>query len=110
MIDRTDKINELIKQEVGKIVLREIDLSKDTLITITRTKTSPDLQKSTVYITALPEKKSQELLRELLLNTFIIQKSLNKTLHLRQIPKIEFKIDKQASAEQRVFELLEKDK
>jgi len=109
MTDRIDKINELVKQEVGKIILKEVDMPQDILITITRTKTSPDLQKSTIYITALPEKKSQEMIRELLLNAFIIQKTLNKTLHLKQIPKIEFKIDKQASAEQKVFELLGKD-
>ncbi len=108
MTDRLNKINELIKQELGKIILKEVDIPRDILVTITRAKTSPDLQKSTIYITVLPEKKIQEITREFLINTFIIQKTLNKTLHLRQIPKIEFKIDKQALAEQKIFELLGK--
>jgi len=108
MTDRIDKINELIKQEVGKIILKEVDMSKDILVTVTKTKTSPDLQQSTVYITTLPKQKSKDTLRELLVSTFNIQKILNKKLHLKQVPKIEFKQDKQAAAEQKVFELLSK--
>ena len=110
MTDRLDKINELIKQEVGKIILKEVDMPKNILVTITRAKTAPDLKRSTIYVTALPEQKNQEAMRELDINTFDIQKALNRKLHLKQIPKIDFKIDKQAFAEQKIFELLGKNK
>jgi len=110
MTDRIDKINELIKQELGKIILKEVDMPRDILVTITRADTAPDLQRSTIYVTTLPEQKKQEVIRELDINTFYIQKALNRKLHLKQIPKIEFKIDKQAFAEQKVFELLGKNK
>lgn len=109
MIQRTEKINELIRQEVGKLILKEVDISRETLITITRAETSPDLKNATVYITVLPEVKEQETLREVKFKVFDIQQELNKILRIKSIPKIEFKIDKQAHAEQKIYELMDKE-
>ena len=109
MTQRIEKINELIKQEVGKLILKEADISRDVLVTVIKADTSPDLRSSAIYITALPEIKEQEILRELEFKTFDIQQELNKKIRVKFVPKIEFKIDKQAHAEQRIYEIMERE-
>jgi len=110
MINRLDKINELVKQEVGKIMLKEIDIPNNVLVTITKSKTEPNLRKATIYFTTLPQGMSPTVLRELELNIYDIQKALNRKLHMKPVPRIEFKTDKQAQAEQKIFEILGDDK
>ncbi len=105
---RIQKINQLITEEVGKILLREIDISRENLITITSVKTSSDLKNSTIYITVLPEDKEEEALGQINKQIYFIQKILNRTLRTKPVPKLRFEIDKVAKAEQKVYEDLEK--
>ena len=106
MSQRIEKVNELIKHELGNILLREVDLPRDILVTITRTDTSPDLRRSTIYISVLPETKNKEAVEYIKSTLFSIQHALNKKLHMKHIPKVEFKLDKQAQVEQKVFKIL----
>ncbi len=108
MTERIQKVNELIKQEVASIVKKDVDLPTTSLLTITRAKTSVDLKKSTLYFVVLPKSSQKDILQELEINIYHIQKELNKKLHMKPVPKIEFKPDKQAYAEQKVYELLGK--
>jgi len=110
MSDRIDKVNELVRQEVGKIILKEVDIPSNVLLTITKAVTLPNLKESTIYISVLPKNKDRDILKELELGVYNIQKSLNRKLHMKPVPKLKFKIDKQANAEQKVYELLAKDK
>ena len=110
MSKRIEKINELLRQQVGKITLKETDIASNILLTISKVSTSPDLKKATVYITALPQVKELEVLKELEINKYNIQKALNRSMYISHIPKLEFKIDKQMHAEQKVYDLLAKDK
>ncbi len=110
MTDRLNKINELIKQEVGKIIIRELDIPRNVLVTITRTKTEPNLRKSTIFITTFPERLGKDVILELELGIYDIQKALNRKLNMKPVPKIEFKIDKQSQTEQKIFKLLGKNR
>ncbi len=110
MIDRLEKINELMKQEVGKLILKEVDIPLNVLVTVTKAQTSPNLKNSIIYITTLPEKAGKDIINELGLRIYDIQKSLNRRLYMKPVPKIEFKIDKQAYAEQNIYKLLNKNK
>ena len=109
MTDRLVKINELIKQEVGKIILKEVDIPMNVLVTVTRAETSPNLRISNVFITTFPEGAGKDIIRELELNVYDIQKSLNRKLHMKPVPKISFKTDKQAQAEQKIYKILGKE-
>ena len=110
MTDRLIKINELLKQEVSKIILKELDIPRNVLVTITKSKTEPNLRRSVIYITTFPEKSGQDVILELELNIYDIQKILNRKLNMKPVPKIEFKIDKQSQVEQKIFKLLGKNK
>jgi len=54
---RIPKINELIKREISKIILKEVEFPPKILVTVTRVDTSPDLKTSQTFISAFPEKE-----------------------------------------------------
>jgi len=104
--DRLVKVNELIKQLAGELVLREVDFGKDVLVTVTRVETSRDLRYSKVLITVFPNDKERNVLEVLEKEIFGIQRMLNKKLNMRPIPKIHFEIDRVEKEAARIEELL----
>ena len=110
MSERIKKINDLIKQKISEIITKKVCVNLNAILTITKVETSIDLKYAKIYFTALPEDKMLDVLNELNLNVYNIQKELNKEIKTKFVPKIRFLIDKQAIAEQRVYELLQKEK
>ncbi len=90
MSKRILKINELIQKELGQIILREIEFSKNTLVTITRVETSPDLSQTKVYISCWPENQGHRILQILKRQGYHIQYKLNKRLKTKIIHRIRF--------------------
>lgn len=90
---RIPKVNELIKQELGKIILQEEDFGQDVFVTITEVQSSGNLQNAAVKISVLPANKAAEILKKLNRHIFNLQKILDKKLYMRPIPKIRFIID-----------------
>ena len=88
MTERIPKVNELLQQELGSILLRELDVSENTLVTLTRVDTAPNLQQAKIYISVMPEEKEKEVLRLLQTEVYRIQQFLNKRHNMRQGPRI----------------------
>ena len=107
MSQRIKKVNELLRQEVSKLLLKEVDFG-GTFVTITNVDTSPNLQQSKIKISILPAEKSEEVLNEIKRNIFHIQKALNKKLYMRPVPKIIFEVDEIETKAQRIEEILGK--
>ena len=107
-MERIERVNELIKRELGQIILREIDFLEDVLITITRVEASVDLNQAKVYISAVPQDKISKVLH--ILNRLIhdFQQKLNKRLKMRIVPKIKFFEEKKTEEAARIEELLDK--
>lgn len=107
MSQRIEKVNELLRQEVSKLLLKEVDFG-DVFVTITSVDTSPNLQQSKIKISILPANKSDEVWDAIKRNIFHIQKALNKKLYMRPVPKIIFEIDKIEAHVQRIEKILGK--
>ncbi len=107
-MERAQSVNQLIKKELSQILLREIDFSKDTLVTITRVETSSNLIHSKVYINVIPEYQNLNIIKILKREIYHLQQKINKRLKMRPIPKIEFIEEKEIEKAGRVEELLEK--
>lgn len=106
MTRRIERINELIKQEVGKIIQKEIHCGRY-LITMTGVETSSDLNHASISISVIPEKKENEAIDNLKSNAGYIQKLLNKKMRIKFVPKISFVIDKGAKSANTVDVILE---
>ena len=108
MSKRIPRVNELIRRELGQIILREIEFPSEVLVTLTRVETSVDLNQSKVYVSAIPEEKIKLALRILNQQIYDIQQRLNKRLKMRPIPRIKFIEEKETREAGKIEELLEK--
>ena len=104
---RISQVNQLIKKELSQIIKKEIDLSPDLLVTLTRVDTSPDLEQAKVYISCLPEGKEKMILQILNKNIYQLQQKLNSRLKMRPIPRIYFVGEKETAGAGRIEEILE---
>ncbi len=107
MSNRILRLNRLIKEELGKIILREIEFPIGTIVTITRIETSSDLTSARVLIGVFPEKFALDSLKVLNNQIYFIQQKLNKKLSMRPVPKLIFRQEKETIKAGRVEELLE---
>lgn len=105
---RREKINDLIRNEVGKILHRELDLDFDALVTVTRAVVSEDLNHVRIYISAFPSKFGQETLENVNKNIHFFQQLLNKRLKMRPVPKMFFVLDETEEEAAKVEGLIEK--
>ena len=84
----------LLRDELGKIIDRSIEFPEDSLVTITRIVTSPDLRYATVFLSIL-NADSNRVLEILGKNVYSIQQHLNRKLRMRPVPRIRFAIDEE---------------
>jgi len=108
MSNRILQVNELIQKELGQIILREIEFPKNTLVTITRVETSPDLSQAKVYVSCLPENRSDRMLQVLKRQGYHIQHKLNKRLETKIIPRIRFVKELKTMQAGRIEQILDK--
>ncbi len=108
MSQRIQRVNQLIKKELSQILLKEFDFPKDILVTLTRVKTSTDLNEVKVHISVIPEKEIKKIIKLLNRNLRQIQQKIGKRLEMRIIPKIRFVEETKTREAARIDELLEK--
>ena len=108
MSERINKVNELIKRELSKIILEEINFPKGALVTIIRVEAAPNLYSARVYIGVIPEEKTKEIFVMLRNSIYNLQQLLNKRLRMRPIPRIEFLQEKQVQKREKIEEILDK--
>ncbi|XOB41294.1 MAG: 30S ribosome-binding factor RbfA [Candidatus Nealsonbacteria bacterium] len=106
MSKRIKRVNQLIKQTLSKLLLKELDFEKDILITLTRVETASDLSKASVFISVMPEEKIELVLRFLNRNIYHLQQKINKKLVMKRVPKIIFRTETKTAEADRVEKLL----
>ena len=102
------RVNQLIKKELSKILLQEIDFPRGILATMTRVETSVHLQQSKIYISVFPEKEGVKILEILNKSVYRLQQKLNRRLKMRPLPRIRFAEEKATAEAGRIEELIEK--
>ena len=107
-LERIKKINELIKRELGKIILRKNNFPKSILVTLTKVETSSDLSESKVFIFVIPKVKTEEVLGEIKHQIYTLQQFLNKRLRMRPVPKIKFVSEKELENAGKIEAILDK--
>ena len=104
---RIKKVNEVIKRELGMIILKEVDLPKNILVTLTEIETSKDLRNCKVFVSVLPEKEISNVLRVLEKEIYQLQQILNQRLVMRPVPKIRFFQERRLKEAQRIEKILD---
>jgi ribosome-binding factor A len=106
MFSRIDRINELIKETLAKIISEEIEFPVDVFVTVTRVDTTRDLRYARVFLSVFPEKKFGKTLLLLEKRIYSLQGKLNRKLSMKPLPRIEFVSDKTEAEADKIEKLL----
>jgi len=90
---RIQKVNSLIKKEIGEIFTCELDMKPAVFLTVAKVDTTKDLRYTHIFVSVFPEKESNYVEVTLKNEKNNIQKKLNKRLQIKILPKITFKLD-----------------
>ena len=104
---RLEKINELLREELGRIFHRDTHLKTGVFVTITKVRTSPNLKESCVFISVFPEQETEYAMASLTNELYKLQGLLNRRLFLRPIPRILLERDNSERNAQAVEDRLE---
>lgn len=104
---RTQQVGELIKKELGQMLLREIEFPQGTLVTITRVKVTADMRQAKVLVSILPFARRFVVLERLRKNIHGLQEMLNDKLEMKFVPKILIELDKTEEEAAKIESLLD---
>jgi ribosome-binding factor A len=93
MSHRILQINELIREHLGGILLREVSFKAGILVTISKVETTADLRHSKISISTFPEKETGYAIGTLMHEKGRIQKSLHRKLSMKPLPLLIFRSD-----------------
>ena len=96
----------MIKRELGAIIQKEVSFREEIFLTITRVASNESVQAARVFITTFPPTKEPEAIAILNRNILMIQRTLNRRLRMRPIPKIRFVVDTLEERAQNVEETI----
>jgi ribosome-binding factor A len=110
MSRRTDRLASVIQQELGMIILRELnDPRLVGLPSITRVKVLDDMSVANVYISVMGTPGQQTAaLNALRHSAGLMRTRLTKALTIRQVPFLQFSIDEDLKKELELLNLLQK--
>ena len=107
-MQRTSRINETMKREIGNIVLMEIKDPRVKLVTITAVNVSKDLQHARVYFSVLGNsQQTSEAQAGLDSARGYIRKLIGARVRMRYTPEIEFIYDETIEYSDRIERTLE---
>ncbi len=91
MSDRHLRVESLIRELVASFIQQEANT--DPLITVTRTSTSPDYRRVTIFFTTIPDGREEDALNFLKRCGSELRGYIKKKSNLKIIPFIEFSVD-----------------
>jgi ribosome-binding factor A len=108
MTQRTDRIDELLRQEIGSIVNREVADPRVGFATITKVETTPDLRHAKVWVSVIGQPKERDATISALGRAMpFVRRELGKSLRLKRIPDLHIELDDTAERGTRVMQLLD---
>ncbi len=107
MSQRTDRVDELLRQEIGAIVAREVADPRVGFATITRVETTTDLRHAKVWVSVIGQPAERTATIAALGRAMpFIRHELGKSLRIRRIPDLHVQLDDTAERGTRVLQLL----
>ena len=107
MTQRTDRIDELLKQEIGDLIAREIADPAVGFVTITDVETSPDLRHAKVWVSVIGQPEARQASVQGLQRAMpFVRAQLGRRLRLRRIPEFSVRLDDSVERGSRVLQLL----
>jgi ribosome-binding factor A len=107
MSQRTERVDELLRQEISALLAKELADPRIGFATITDVETSPDLRHAKVWVSIIgTPAERKETLRALQASMGFVRHELGKLLRIRRIPDLHIHLDDSAERGTRVLHLL----
>lgn len=91
---RLNRINEELKKEISRVINYELKNQNVTgMITVTKTKITPDFKYAKVYVSVLNSKNLEKTLEGLKESSGFIRSEIARTINLRITPELVFELD-----------------
>jgi len=109
MTRRMERVSEVIKQEVSKIVSYKLQDPRVGLVTVTKVSLSPDLRMAKIYVVIHGDESAQEeTLNVLKRAKGYIQSEMAPCLKMRSTPSLSFYLDDTEKKNSHILQLIEK--
>ncbi|MBR5440854.1 MAG: 30S ribosome-binding factor RbfA [Prevotella sp.] len=107
---RQNKVARLLQKELAQIFQEQTRATHGMMVSVTRTKVSPDLSICTAYLSVFPSEKASETVANVNENMKTIRFELGKRLgkQVRIIPELRFFLDDSLDYIDRIDKLLKK--
>ena len=107
MSERTDRLDELLREEISAVIQRDVDDPRVGFVTITDVEVAPDLRHAKVWVSVIgSEQERRDTLRALNRAMPFVRQRLGK-LRLKRIPELHVKLDTTAERGTRVLRILD---
>lgn len=106
MSRRTDKVNELLRREIGTLIQRDFDFP-NTIVTVLDVEVTEDLKEAKVWISTVGKMAPSQVIEKLDAKRGMIQSAVAKRVVLRNTPKLSFRHDNTAQRGVDLVNLLE---
>jgi ribosome-binding factor A len=104
---RTEQLDELLRQEIADVVTRDVADPRIGFATITDVETSPDLRHAQVWVSVIGQPAERDAtIAALGRATPFIRRELGRRLRLKRIPDLHVRLDDTAERGTRVLQLL----
>lgn len=90
---RNLRVADLIQEELGKIILREMEFPVSTLVTITEVEVLKDLSQAKIKLGVIPTNEAPKVLEILSSYRPLLQNLLLKKINIKPMPKIVFELE-----------------
>lgn len=108
MSQRIDRVDELLRQEIGQILAKEVQDPHVGFATVTDVETTPDLRHARVWVSVIGDTdRRAETLAALERAMGYVRHELGTRLRLRRIPALHVALDDSAERGTRVLRILE---
>lgn len=107
MTARTDRIDELLRQEIGAILAKDVQDPRIGFVTVTDVQTAPDLSTARVFVSVIGQPAERETTMRALHRAMpFVRHELGSRIRLRRMPELQLRADDTAERGTRVLHLL----
>ena len=107
MTQRTEKIDELLRQEIGQALEREVTDPRIGFVTVTDVETAPDLSRARVWVSIIgTDAERKQTLSALRGAMPFIRRGLGSKIRLRRIPELDVRLDESIERGTRVLQII----
>ncbi len=108
MSQRLDRVDELLRQEIGALLEREVADPRIGFVTVTRVETSPDLAHARVWVSLIGDPADRtDTMRALEHAMPYVRRELGQRIRLRRIPALHVHRDESIERGARVLHLID---